>query len=1201
MTCPELTGTGHHVWTLTTTVPDERVFTQFNATGDSVTAKIGDCFLGPYPTECTIAEPGVHQVDVSLYHGEGSASYALGFESRDKPSTCTTLDPATFAVRGTPLSRSLARGDAGDCYRFAGTAGMRLTVETTDSTSVENAGADVRGTMWDPAGEQVCPIQFGGGDCTLAADGTYTFFLRDEYGNAVDYTLRLVRKDRPIGCETLEVAGFGALTPAQIADASLSAGEFTCYTVHATGGAKIIRTGDGGQVGWEITGAAGPACSEADMHFGKLVCELPAEGDYTLWLRNSGWSSEPVKSHAVMIDAAGTAGCAPVAGLAWDKSVHTFTPASPLEVYCQPFDAKPGERVAAFTGLGGRNWISDGTGTEICTEYEERQDGCVLPGDGPYRMIVEAESRDGLKVQIGSLSAATGCTAVSPGSYGTAPSGALAGNRCRALAVPAAGKYLLRTVDDENNEEYAQVYTADGKRLCAANYFCEFPAAGTYSLILGGTGRSVDETQFATVLLAPDAPGCVPATAQGLLTGAIRGSFSIVGETDCLVLDGSAGANVSVLSPPRASGAARPDYQLIDAAGNRACASDDCGPAPYRVLLNAPEDSAPGDYAIVVQRQDQITGCPTLPASTTVTFGADRFTACWTIPATQHAGSELLTLASVTPGAGWAQLGVMDSTGATVCSTGLYASASLARCKFQTGKAYTVVMTAAAENVQYRIGRRDATGAACQTPANTVLGGIAATGTLAARDDIRCYRVSAAAADNYWLGVRNTADRSVKYWVTDASGADRCSDVLVPCRVSGSTSYLVFVQPGGNDAVPYAVDTWNLGTVDNPAAQCPAVAAAPGFSLAGTLDDTHTAVCVAVPVINGRSTFRAVITGAAEPYYFSPTGAGGMILRCSWVTGGHGCSVSLAQPAPKSSTALFVLAREGTSGSVPFRMGALCDYEPCDAKPYVLTSAAPASAPNSGPVTLTLSGEVATGDTVQLSRTGATPIPAVVQSVAGGVLTATADLTGALPGAWNVTATAPDGRRTTLAGALTVTAAGLTLVKAPAISGTLRVGSTVRAVVGSWSPAASAYSYQWTANGAAIGGAVGSSYVIPASLRGKKLAVIVTARRANRLNSPAVSAGGWVNYGLPPKAAKAPKISGTVKVGRKVKVSAGYWWPKPDTYRYEWRVNGKLVATGSSVKIKKSWAGKKLTVTVVAKKAGYYDGKRTSASSRIKR
>ncbi|GAA2693693.1 hypothetical protein [Actinoplanes palleronii] len=1211
-TCDALRGAEHHTWTITTTLPNERVLTQFNAVGDSAQAILhtpdGSCSLGPYPGECTVEQPGTYQVDVYLYYREGEASYGIGVESRDAPSSCTTLDPATFTVHGAALSRSAARGSAGDCYRFEGQAGMRLTVETSGTTTAPGYSADIRGTLLDPSGEQVCPIQFGGGDCTLTANGTHSFFLTDDYGSAVDYTLRLIRTDQPIGCGALVEGAFGPLSAGQVVAGELGTAEFTCYSVHLTAGTKSVRTVDGGQIDWELSNAAGRICSEYDH----LSCEVPATGDYTLWLRHPDWTGNPTSFRASIVDVAGDVGCAPVVGIGWDQPVVTFTPTSPVEVFCQPFAAQPGERVIVYASGGGVTRITDSSGTSICSEYESDQDGCVLPGSGPYRVITEADDTDPVTLQIRSLSAATGCPEITPGAYGTGPAGALGGIRCRTLDVPAAGRYLVRVVDDENYETWSQVYTPDGKRLCQAGYLCPFPAAGKYTLVVGGGNSGVRDGSYATVFTAPNGPGCVPVTEQGLATGAIRGSFGIAGETDCLQLSSPAGAKISVLTPSRATGAARPDWTLINAAGDDLCSTNNCvltGAAPYRLLLNAPEDSAPGDYAVVVQRLDQITGCGTLPAGLigkpaglTTTFSSTKFATCWTIPGTQHTASEIVSFASVS-GTGYAVLTVKDSlTGAEVC--GSYStSAIVLRCKFQTGKAYVAVLTAAAENAQYRVARRDATGTNCQTPANTVLGGSAATGTLTALDDVRCYRVTAAASSNYWLGVRST-DYDARYWITDAAGTDRCAGYVVPCRVSGATSYLLFVRSATAGAVPYAVDTWNLGTADKPAAQCPAVTGVPGFSRAGTLDAAHTAICVAVPVINGRSDFRAVITNPAggealpEPYYFSTLGTGTGIVRCSWASGGRGCDAYVSYPAPKSSTALFVLAPEQASGTFPYRVGTICDSDPCK-----VTSSTPASASNLGPVTLTLRGEaLAAGDRVQLNHAGSASITAAVQSVSDGVLTATANLTGVAPGVWDIAVSSDtDWRQGTLYGGLTVTTTTLKLVKAPVISGTVRVGATVRAVAGSWTPAATGYAYQWAANGAAIKGATGSSYVIPGSLRGKRITVTVTAKRANRLNSPAVSAGGTVGWGVAPKATTSPKIAGTVKAGRKVKVAVGTWSPRADSYRYEWRVGGKLVATGSTLTLKKSWGGKKVTVTVIAKRTGCYDGRRTSGSVKIKR
>lgn len=72
-------------------------------------------------------------------------------------------------------------------------------------------------------------------------------------------------------------------------------------------------------------------------------------------------------------------------------------------------------------------------------------------------------------------------------------------------------------------------------------------------------------------------------------------------------------------------------------------------------------------------------------------------------------------------------------------------------------------------------------------------------------------------------------------------------------------------------------------------------------------------------------------------------------------------------------------------------------------------------------------------------------------------------------------------------------------------------------------------------------------------------------------------------------ALKAPKISGTAKVGKKLKVTKGSWKPAPSKVTYQWKRNGKAIkkATKSSYKLTKSDAGKKITVTVTVTRSGY--------------
>ena len=211
---------------------------------------------------------------------------------------------------------------------------------------------------------------------------------------------------------------------------------------------------------------------------------------------------------------------------------------------------------------------------------------------------------------------------------------------------------------------------------------------------------------------------------------------------------------------------------------------------------------------------------------------------------------------------------------------------------------------------------------------------------------------------------------------------------------------------------------------------------------------------------------------------------------------------------------------------------------------------------------------------------------------------------------WTLTAQPADGR----GAALTVTnaptppppppPATLQATKKPSVSGTVAVGSTVKAAAGTWTPAATSHTYQWSANGTKIKGATGASYAITAAVVGKRLTVTVTARRTGHPSGTATSAAtAAVAKGKAPKATKKPKITGTAKAGRTVSVNVGTWTPRADSYRYEWRLNGKVIrgVTGKTLKLKSSMRGKKITVTVVARRAGHTGGRSTSTSVKVSR
>ena len=66
----------------------------------------------------------------------------------------------------------------------------------------------------------------------------------------------------------------------------------------------------------------------------------------------------------------------------------------------------------------------------------------------------------------------------------------------------------------------------------------------------------------------------------------------------------------------------------------------------------------------------------------------------------------------------------------------------------------------------------------------------------------------------------------------------------------------------------------------------------------------------------------------------------------------------------------------------------------------------------------------------------------------------------------------------------------------PTITGTAKVGQTLTAVPGTWSPAPVALSYQWKRGGTAISGATSATYKTVSADAGKAITVTVTGTKA---------------------------------------------------------------------------------------------------------
>jgi len=168
----------------------------------------------------------------------------------------------------------------------------------------------------------------------------------------------------------------------------------------------------------------------------------------------------------------------------------------------------------------------------------------------------------------------------------------------------------------------------------------------------------------------------------------------------------------------------------------------------------------------------------------------------------------------------------------------------------------------------------------------------------------------------------------------------------------------------------------------------------------------------------------------------------------------------------------------------------------------------------------------------------------------------------------------------------------------PTISGTVKVGSTLAATAGTWSPAAT-LSYQWKRNGTTISGATAKTYKVATADAGTKVTVTVTGKKTGYSTTSKTSTAKSVPT-VAFTTAPTPTISGTVKVGSTLTAAAGTWSPAA-TLSYQWKRGGTAItgATTKTYKLVTADAGASITVTVTGKRTGYTTTSKTSAAKSV--
>jgi len=199
-----------------------------------------------------------------------------------------------------------------------------------------------------------------------------------------------------------------------------------------------------------------------------------------------------------------------------------------------------------------------------------------------------------------------------------------------------------------------------------------------------------------------------------------------------------------------------------------------------------------------------------------------------------------------------------------------------------------------------------------------------------------------------------------------------------------------------------------------------------------------------------------------------------------------------------------------------------------------------------------------------------------------------------------VTGTAPDGvvdgapTATVVVSAADAVVAGAFVTGDLQVTGDARVGRTLTAVAGAWTPDV-VPTIEWRRGDVVLG--AGTTYVPVAADAGSALTVVATATAAGY--EPASTS---VTTEILPGAlaGPVPTISGTVRVGSTVTARPGTW-TSGTTFTYRWYASGTSItgATRPTYTPTASVKGKTLRVRVWGAKTGYATTYRTSAATKV--
>jgi surface antigen len=173
----------------------------------------------------------------------------------------------------------------------------------------------------------------------------------------------------------------------------------------------------------------------------------------------------------------------------------------------------------------------------------------------------------------------------------------------------------------------------------------------------------------------------------------------------------------------------------------------------------------------------------------------------------------------------------------------------------------------------------------------------------------------------------------------------------------------------------------------------------------------------------------------------------------------------------------------------------------------------------------------------------------------------------------------------------------MAVASAPTISGIPKVGGTLTASGGSFSPAATATTIQWFADGAPISGATGATLTLGPDQLDHRITAVVTGTRPGYTDGVAGSAAtdpvGPENLTM----GQEPALAGDPHVGQAVAVTPGIVGPVGVTTAYRWMRNGVKIKGAHDARYVPTAddLGARLSLKIRYSKPGYNSVVRTLA------